>query len=236
MTTPRNVPPPDPRRTARGHDTGRPKGRPSATRGGSARKRRFAEQLQSLRREQPAQPERTALLPPDPREALLAASAAGGRPRRQVLTPEAFEAASQKDPFEQLREGPRREEPTLLIGDGGAAPTLVMTPQQLQAVLPPTPDVNQAAQPGSALAHAQAAALAERLVTSIRLGRVGRDGHAAELRLDSGVAVRLRHEGGRLAIEVDPDPQAYDEGLELVERLRAELARRGVEPDSLELV
>ncbi len=236
MTAPRNVPPADPRRTARRATPDRPKdrrGRPAAA---SSRKRRFAEQLQSMRREQPAQPERTAMLPPDPREALLSASANGGRARRQVLTPEAFEAASRKDPFEQLREATRREEPTLLIGDGGAAPTLVMTPQQLQAILPQPPEASQAAQAGSAIAHAQAAALAERLVTSIRLGRVGRDGHAAELRLDSGVAVRLRHEGGRLAIELDPDPQAYDEALELMERLRAELSRRGVEPDSLELV
>ncbi len=203
----------------------------------SGRRRRFAEALESLRPGAPdgARPSRDAWLPGDPRLADLGRAQGALRPRRHALPPEAFEGVGlEADPFARLRRD-AQEPPTRVLAEGELA-AMLQTPGQPALHVPAPQAVSQAAQSGSALAHAQAAALAERLVSSIRLGRVGRDGHVAELRLASGVAVRLRHEGGRLAIEVDPDPHAYDEALALMGRLREELKRRGVEPDVLDLV
>ncbi len=201
------------------------------------RRRRFAEALESIRPRHRAEDgaARHAWLPGEPRIADIEAAQGALRARRHALPPEAFGGdADTRDPFAQLRQD-AQEPPTRPLAEGELAALLQGGAPLAPPMSAPQP-VAQAAQSGSALAHAQAAALAERLVSSIRLGRVGRDGHAAELRLASGVAVRIRHEGGRLAIEVDPDPHAYDEALTLVRRLREELRQRGVEPDSLELV
>lgn len=106
-------------------------------------------------------------------------------------------------------------------------------------VAPQTPSVPQPVVTGSAEAHAQAAALAERLVTSMRVGRVGRDGHEVRLRLamrpQAGVEVRLRMVGDQLTAVLAADADCRGEALRMAESLEQELAARGVTLGSVEV-
>ena len=100
------------------------------------------------------------------------------------------------------------------------------------ALLPP---IAQSAPPplvaGSAAAHAEAAAMAEKLVTQLRVGRVGRDGHEVRMKLAirgaSGLDVRLTMHEGRLSAELVADAGMQGEARRIAEALRDELAARG---------
>ena len=58
---------------------------------------------------------------------------------------------------------------------------------------------------GDVFDRAEMAVLAERLVTGLRVGRVGHDGHVVDLLLRGvlgGLGVRLEHEGGVLRVRL----------------------------------
>jgi hypothetical protein len=90
---------------------------------------------------------------------------------------------------------------------------------------------------GSALAHAEAAALADRLVTSLRVGKVGRDGHEVRMRLAiserAEVDVRLRLVGGELTAHLVAARGAADEAEGIARALRTELSARGFSVDDV---
>lgn len=95
-------------------------------------------------------------------------------------------------------------------------------------VASPTP-VSGAPQ-ASALERAQAAALAERVLHSVQVGRV-QGGHLVRLRLSSEVEVQLRHCDGVLQATVVGEG---DQGA-LARRLDGELRARGLRFDRVEL-
>jgi hypothetical protein len=103
---------------------------------------------------------------------------------------------------------------------------------------PPSSAAAPAPTAGTALGHAEVAALAERLLTSLRVGRSGRGGRELRLRLAGaleGVEVRLRHEGGLLSAELCSEPWATERAASLARRLGPALAARGAPPVSIEV-
>lgn len=106
----------------------------------------------------------------------------------------------------------------------------VPPPSVLAAPLSTTPIAAPAA--SNAPARAEAAALAERLVRSMRIGKVGRDGHEVRLRLDVGarsdVEVRLRHVDGALSATLVTDAASHADAERLASALRQELTDRGI--------
>lgn len=82
----------------------------------------------------------------------------------------------------------------------------------------------------SALERAQAAALAERVLHSVQVGRI-QGGHLVRLRLSSDVEIQLRHCDGVLQATVVGEG---DQGS-LARRLDAELRGRGLRFDRVEL-
>jgi hypothetical protein len=93
---------------------------------------------------------------------------------------------------------------------------------------------------GDAADRAATAALVDRLVRSMHVGRVGRDGHELRLRLDASaglgdVEVRLRHESGALHAVVVSHGASGSGAERLRARLGEELAARGVAIESLDL-
>ena len=91
----------------------------------------------------------------------------------------------------------------------------------------------------SAAARAEAAALAERLVRSMRVGKVGRDGHEVRLRLEVGahgeVEVRLRHCEGALTATLVAERGTHGDAERLAGAVRRELAERGIECEDVEV-
>ncbi|MCA9530497.1 MAG: hypothetical protein KC543_10200, partial [Myxococcales bacterium] len=92
---------------------------------------------------------------------------------------------------------------------------------------------------GTGLAHAQAAALAERLIASVRVGRAGGGRHAVHLRLHplgpalEGLDVRLASVGDRIeAVVVGEHGAAAEHFAALFERA---CAARGVCLDAIEV-
>ena len=118
------------------------------------------------------------------------------------------------------REDPRHE---LLRGD-----EFLYNPVLLPAATNLTP--TQAAPQSSALERAQAAALAERVLHSVQVGRI-QGGHLVRLRLSSDVEVQLRHCDGVLQATVVGEG---DQGA-LARRLDTELRARGLRFDRVEL-
>lgn len=117
-----------------------------------------------------------------------------------------------------------------------APPASVLSP-------PPRCGSAEARAAGSAAAHAEAAALAERVLTSMRVGRVGPSGHEVHMRVLAGagveVEVRLRHDRGRLSARVLTDATGLRDARCLADGLAAELTSRGVvldDPVRLEVV
>jgi hypothetical protein len=103
---------------------------------------------------------------------------------------------------------------------------------------PPSSAAAPAPTAGTALGHAEVAALAERLLTSLRVGRSGRGGRELRLRLAGaleGVEVRLRHEEGRLSAELCSEPWATERAASLARRLGPALTARGAPPVSIEV-
>lgn len=130
------------------------------------------------------------------------------------------------------------------LGDGQGRPPAGL--EELAAFQPPlgvlAPPPVTAPQPppaaGTASAHAEAAALADRLVTSMRVGRTGRDRHEVRMRLSprsGAIEVRLRHEEGRLTAVLEAEPIARADAERLAQLFERELSERGLELDALEL-
>lgn len=121
-------------------------------------------------------------------------------------------------------------------GDRSLLTPFVPPPSVLAVPLAATP---VSAPPGSSLARAEAAALAERLVRSMRVGKVGRDGHEVRLRLDVGaradVEVRLRHVDGALTATLVTDGASHADAERLAATLRQELADRGIDCDDVDV-
>lgn len=126
--------------------------------------------------------------------------------------------------------GERRDE------DAGAGLAAFRPPS---AILAPPPAGPARPAVGSAVDRAEAAALAERLVTGLRVGRVGRDGHVVQLRIRGAGAdleVRLRHEHGRLGIVLAArDARGLEDAGRISRALEGELAARGVTLDAIEV-
>lgn len=132
---------------------------------------------------------------------------------------------------EPARRGPRDDATLDLAPFQPPPPALAVPPGHVAATAPATG--------GSAQAHAEAAALADRLVTSMRVGRVGKDGHEVRMKLalrrDAGLEVRLRLDGGRLTATLVGEPGHRAEATRLAEALEQELAARGLDLDSVEV-
>ncbi|MCS6799025.1 MAG: hypothetical protein NZ898_10935 [Myxococcota bacterium] len=93
---------------------------------------------------------------------------------------------------------------------------------------------------GIALAHAEAAARAERIVTQMRVGRVGRHGHEVHMRIDLGrggsLAVRLRAERGTLRAELDARDADGERTGRIATTLASELRARGLDVEAIDVV
>jgi hypothetical protein len=80
--------------------------------------------------------------------------------------------------------------------------------------------------------------MAERLLTSLRVGPAGAGGHEVRMRLGGrleGVEVRLRHERGQVTAELHAEPWAQGRASRLAGCLAQELRARGAELGSLEV-
>lgn len=116
---------------------------------------------------------------------------------------------------------PTRRDTTLGTAEPDLAPFRVgpsiLSAPMARAVAEPTPiDPSQ---------------LGAELLESMRLGRFGRDGHAVTMRVrgrTGSIDVDLREEDGRLALRVSGDDL---ERTNLADRVRRDLAERGIEID-----
>ena len=121
------------------------------------------------------------------------------------------------------------------------------SPELLAPFQPPPPILSPVATPmgslpvaGGGTERAQAAALAEKLLASMRVGRVGAAGHEVRLRLTArrgreGIEVRLREEDGMLRAQLLAGPGERASAERLAEAVEAELHARGLHLDSLEV-
>lgn len=119
---------------------------------------------------------------------------------------------------------PQAEAPAPLAADEFIYNSVLIPPTTTPS--PPAAPVPQT----SALERAQAAALAERVLHSVQVGRV-QGGHLVRLRLSSEVEVELRHVDGVLQATVVGEG---DQGP-LARRLDGELRARGLRFDRVEL-
>lgn len=106
-------------------------------------------------------------------------------------------------------------------------------------VLQPLPE-SAAPAPGSGLERAQAAAMAERLLHSVRVGQVD-GGHEVRLTLaGAALEVRLRQQGDSLVPELHLREGATSADLveaeRLASRLDAELSRAGLDFDPIAIL
>jgi hypothetical protein len=135
----------------------------------------------------------------------------------------------------ETRDEPRAERPRRPDREPDLAP--FVPPLPVLAAPAAVTATAQPATPGSALAHAEAAMLAERLVTELRVGRVGRDGHELRMKVTlgrgAGIAVRLREEGGVLTATLVADAGAVDGAARIARVLGRELRARGVSIDQV---
>lgn len=123
--------------------------------------------------------------------------------------------------------------------DGDRAPFAAFLPPPSVLAAPVSTQQSAAPHSSSAPARAEAAALAERLVRSMRVGKVGRDGHEVRLRLEVGahgeVEVRLRHSDGALTATLVAEPGSRADAERLAGAVRRELAERGIECEDVEV-
>ena len=115
-----------------------------------------------------------------------------------------------------------------------------LEPFRATPVLQPSMEFTTAATPGSGLERAQAAAMAERLLHSVRVGRVA-GGHEVRLTLAGGnVEVRLRQQGDDLIPELHLGEGAtgadWAEAERLAARLDTELRGAGLDFDEVAIV
>ncbi len=157
--------------------------------------------------------------------ALGAGSAAGVPPRSHRLVDE-------RDPRRDEREPERDRD------DEPLAPFAPPPPVLAQLAAPSAPDATSLVS-GSAAGHAEAAALAERLVTQLSVGRIGKTGHELRMRVATargdGLGVRLRLENGSLTAVLSPAPGARAEAERIADALRTELRARGVDLDDVSI-
>ena len=122
--------------------------------------------------------------------------------------------------------------------DGSFAEPSALEPFRAIPVLQPPSEAS--APVGSGLERAQAAAMAERLLHSVRVGKVA-GGHEVRLTLaDAPLEVRLRQQGDALVPELHLLEGAtaadWAEAERLAARLGAELARAGLDFDEVTVV
>jgi hypothetical protein len=106
------------------------------------------------------------------------------------------------------------------------------------ALLPPAGPHAPPPAAGSPGAHAEVAAMAERLLSSLRVGAVGRHGREVRMCLRGpfeGVEVRLRQADGQLTAELHAPPRARARAMRLAERLGPALASQGAGPCALQV-
>jgi hypothetical protein len=107
-------------------------------------------------------------------------------------------------------------------------------PPSVLSILGPALSVGAAAAPVSAhrtsLVLAEVAAMADQMVTSMSLGRVGRDGHALKMKLSLGkrgsLDVNLALRGDDLEIDLTPEHVAHADIEALARALEQELGVR----------
>jgi len=177
-----------------------------------------------------------------PFRALLKDGSEHGGPERVAQSarrfrPCPFDLETRSDDELRATAGLRRPKP--LRDQRPDEPAAALEPFSLPSpILPPAATIAGERNVGSGLERAALAALAERLVIAMRVGRVGRDGHLVQLRLRAAsgqdVEVRIRHEDGRIAIVLGADAGALPTVARLERALRGELTRRGLAVDTIE--
>lgn len=107
---------------------------------------------------------------------------------------------------------------------------------------PASPHIAPAEAPaaGSAQAHAETVAMADRLLQSLHVGRSGSGGHEVRLRLAptsryAGLEVRLEDDGGTLRARVVAEAGCEDRAIELAEEIAREFNARGIDVADVEL-
>ena len=153
----------------------------------------------------------------------------GGKSARHAAGHDLERDDRDRDLERDTRRDDDREEMQLSALEPFSPPPPVLAPPVLSPAAAP--------QSGSALAHAEAAALAERLVTSMRVGKVGRDGHEVRMHLAvssrADVEVRLRLVDGALSAHLVASPGALSEAESIADALRSELDARGLSLDDV---
>lgn len=134
---------------------------------------------------------------------------------------------------------PRERAHSRRSSDGSALENAGLEPFRAMPVLQPLPE-SAAPAPGSGLERAQAAAMAERLLHSVRVGQVD-GGHEVRLTLaGAALEVRLRQQGDSLVPELHLREGATSADLaeaeRLASRLDAELSRVGLVFDPIAIV
>ena len=112
-------------------------------------------------------------------------------------------------------------------------PSVLLSP----SLSPATPAPKTA---GSAAAHAETAAMAERLLDTLRIGRAADGSHQVRMRLSpnsryAGVEVRLEEHGGELRASLLAEPGADARAAELADDIVRELRARGVDLTDVEI-
>ena len=91
---------------------------------------------------------------------------------------------------------------------------------------------------GSGTERAQAAAMADSLVRSMRVGKVGKDGHEVRLTIQASkgtgeIEVQIRQHEGKLTAVLVPDANNLGDAQRLVELFKSEAEARGLELDDV---
>ncbi len=168
------------------------------------------------------------------------------RPRREFVESARDQPSPLPDELPPERrsksERPARREKTLAdLAEGRESPAPDAARPSLESFTPApvlaVPAASALAVAGSGWERAQAAALAERVLTSVRVGGLGGE---REVRLGlgrslEGVEVRLRLEEGRLVASLHTDGPD-DRVQAFAARLERELRARGIEADSVAIV
>ena len=149
----------------------------------------------------------------------------------------AREVRPRPEPGEGIHERLGREEKRARLEWKDPEPLTLDSFRALPVLQPPT--ASDATAAGSGLERAQAAAMAERVLHSVRVGKVsGR--HEVRLRLSSRVEVRLHEVDGLLRPELHlPEGAghaAIHEAEALAERLGAELTGAGIQFQDIDIV
>lgn len=137
------------------------------------------------------------------------------------------------------KEQPAKKVQTSIEGDArpnetfSPVPSVLLQPGQ-------APTAAQVATVGSGAERAQAAALAERLVQSIRVVDLGKERYQVQVRIAGvagrgGIEVELQHDRGELSAVLKPDADAVQDAERLVETFRHEAARRGLQLEAIEI-